>query len=382
VKILLTVGLYNPHRGGAEKVVEDLATSLMAKGHDVTVATAYLSWRGVADLRGVKVESFKLGGNTATGIKGDEQEIKRYRDFIINGEYDVVFNYTAQIWSTDLTFPILDKIKAVKILAPVGYSRLKSSRYKDYFKTLPAYLERYDKLVYHSPNYQDKIFGDESGLGDKAVVISNGALRSEFLANGKDKTRDQLRIKTPYLFIVVSHHNVAKGHRFVIRAFRKMKRKDATLVIIGDRMVSSRVNRVIHFMLDYMYCFVSSLLNKNIKLVDGKDRDDVLSLYKSADISFSGSWLECAPLVMYESFASKAPFISTDVGNVSDYKDYLKVIKTPSEMAKAADYLIDHPGERNALSKKAYDLWEKERSVEDIVGQYESLFESLNDERS
>jgi len=214
------------------------------------------------------------------------------------------------------------------------------------------------------------------------VVISNGALRSEFLANGEDKTRDQLHIKTPYLFVVVSHHNVAKGHRFVIKAFRKMKRKDATLVIIGDKMVSSRTNRAIHFLFDYIYCFVSSLLNKNIRLIDGKDRGDVLSLYKSADISLSGSWLECAPLVMYESFASKTPFISTNVGNTSDYNDYLRLVKTPSEMAEAVNYLLDHPGEREALSKKAYDLWEREYAVEDIVKQYETLFKRLNDERS
>lgn len=380
MKILLTVGLYNPHRGGAEKVVEDLATSLVAKGHDVTVATAYLSWRGVADLREVKVESFKLGGNAATGIIGDEQEIRRYQEFIINGEYDVVFNYTAQIWSTDLIFPILDKIKAVKILAPVGYSRLKSSRYKDYFNTLPENLDKYDKLVYHSPNYQDKIFGDEGGLRDKALVISNGALKSEFLANGKDKTRDQLRIKTPYLFIVVSHHNIAKGHRFVIRAFRKMKRKDATLVVIGDRMVSSRINKVIHFLLDYMYCFVSSLLNKNIMLVDGKDRGDVLSLYKSSDISFSGSWLECAPLVMYESFASKTPFITTDVGNVGDYKEYLRIVRTPGEMAQAANYFLDHPDKASAFAGSAFRLWQEDYVTEEISDRYEQLFNSFYDE--
>lgn len=42
MKILLTVEFYNPHKGGAEKVIEDLAISLVERGHDVSVATTFL----------------------------------------------------------------------------------------------------------------------------------------------------------------------------------------------------------------------------------------------------------------------------------------------------------------------------------------------------
>ena len=56
MKILLTVELYNPHKGGAEKVVEDLAKGLVEKGHDVTVATTYMKSRKPGNVGGVKVE--------------------------------------------------------------------------------------------------------------------------------------------------------------------------------------------------------------------------------------------------------------------------------------------------------------------------------------
>ena len=120
MKILLTVELYNPHKGGAEKVVEDLAVGLVGRGHDVTVATTHLVSRKESVINSVKIESFKLAGNLAGGIKGGKQEINRYQELLQSGEFDVVFNYAAQSWSTDLTLPILDKINTINILAPVG----------------------------------------------------------------------------------------------------------------------------------------------------------------------------------------------------------------------------------------------------------------------
>ena len=268
MKILLTVEFYNPDKGGAQKVVEDLANNLVKNGHKITVATTYLRERKGDVIDGVKIESFKIKGNSATGINGSKGEIERYRKLVKDGGFDVIFNYAAQSWPTDLTLPLLDKIDAVKLLAPVGYSRLHSARYKMYFNTLPTYLSRYDKLIYHSANYQDKVYGDFNDLSDKSVILHNGALISEFDDGMSAGIRDRLNVKTPNLVIDVSHHNVAKGHRFVIRAFRKMKRDDSTLVIAGDRMTSRGVRRLAHFLLDYLYCFFSSLFSKRIIRVE------------------------------------------------------------------------------------------------------------------
>ena len=382
MKILLTVELYNPHKGGAEKVVEDLAKGLVEKGHDVTVATTYMKSRKSGNVGGVKIEQFKIKGNQATGIRGRKKEIERYRELVLGGGFDVVFNYTAQSWPTDLTLPLLNEINAVKILAPVGYSRLTSARYKMYFNTLPVYLSRYDKLVYHSDIYQDKIYGDENGLAEKAVVIHNGALKSEFVDNGKIDVLRELGIKTKYLLLNVSHHNFAKGHMFSIRAFRKMNRDDATLLIIGDRFASRGWRRLAHFFLDYIYCFVSSLLDSRIKLANDKNREFAISAYKSADLYLNGSMLECAPLVMYESFASRTPFITTDVGNVREHEKYLRIVESPREMAKVANELLDDDKKRTEISESAFELWRTRHRAEEITDLYERFFKELYESRS
>ena len=378
MKILLTVEFYNPNKGGAQKVVEDLARGLVERGHDVTVATTFLRSRKFSELNGVKIESFKIRGNTAEGIIEKSGEVKRYQHTLLNGGFDVLFNYAAQSWPTDLTFSLLKKIDAVKILAPVGYSRFTAPNYKKYFDILPGYLREYDALVYHSHIHQDKKYGDENGLGYKSVIISNGALKREFMDGEELDIRKRLNIRAKNLIINVSHHNVNKGHRFVISAFRKMHRSDAMLLIVGDRTASRGYRRIAHFVLDYLHCLFSSLVYKNIRLVDGRNRELVLSAYKSADLHLFGSRFECAPLVMYESFAAKTVFITTDVGNVRECEDYLKIISTPDEMAKEANHLLDNPDERYALSKEAHDLWKEKYSIESIIGQYEELFLSFS----
>src|SRR5687767_4036163 len=63
MKILHTVQLYHPHKGGSEEVVRQISERLVARGHDVTVATGWDPRRQSKQLNGVKIRSFKIMGN-------------------------------------------------------------------------------------------------------------------------------------------------------------------------------------------------------------------------------------------------------------------------------------------------------------------------------
>jgi len=156
-----------------------------------------------------------------------------------------------------------------------------------------------------------------------------------------------------------------------------MKRKDATLLIIGNKFVSYGWRKWGHFVLDYLGCWLSSVFNKRIVLNNGKNREFVISAYKQADIFLFGSEVECAPLVMYESFASKTPFISTPVGNVPDYKNIVKIVKNENEMAGVSNYLLDNDEARKNVSKKAFSEWKEKYTWDKIAEEYEKLFKSL-----
>ena len=103
----------------------------------------------------------------------------------------------------------------------------------------------------------------------------------------------------------------------------------------------------------------------------------VVSAYQQADLFLFGSRLEVAPLVMYESFASRTPFITTDVGNVKDHQNFLTIIKTPSEMATAAHALLDDNIARSRIAEKAFILCQKKYTWNKVVDKYDALIVNL-----
>ncbi|MDE1969957.1 MAG: glycosyltransferase family 4 protein [Patescibacteria group bacterium] len=369
MRILFTVEFYEPKKGGAEEVVRQLSERLVTRGHAVTVATTRVPERTEKTIHGVAIEDFALSGNSVKGIRGAEEEKRRYQQLLIEGDFDVIVNYAAQIWCTDLAFLVLARIAAKKVFVPCGYSRLHHSQYKDYYEAIIQYLAEYDAIVYMSSEYQDYKFGEIHGFHNKAVIIPNGA-GDEFLAPSLG-FKKRYGITTSRMVLTVANHYFAKGHLFVIGAFRKMKRDNTTLVIIGERP-SGRS----WYSCD-MFCTLFARYNPRIISLHDVPREWVVSAYQEADLFLFGSHLECAPLVMYESFAAHTPFITTDVGNVKDHAAVLTIIKTPQDMARAASELLDSDEKRVRQANTAYELWATHHTWERIALQYEELFKTL-----
>ncbi|MFH0992367.1 MAG: glycosyltransferase family 4 protein [bacterium] len=364
MKILLTVEFYEPSKGGAQEVVKQIAERLAAKGHDVTVATSALPNRTERVLNGVNISDFHIAGSQVKGYRGDTA---LYQEFLLKSNFDVIFNYAAQVWTTDILFPLLEKLKAKKVIAPLGYSRLHHPRYRQYFESLPSILSNYDKIVYTSPEYQDKEFGDRHGLGSKAVIIPNGASKEEFSASLIDFKKNY-GIATPYLFLCVSNHYFDKGHLFVLEAFRKLKGRDCTLVIIGER--PSRHS----WYSCSPICSLISATTSQIRILSSIPRSDVVAAYQQADLFLFGSKVECAPLVMYESFATRTAFITTDVGNVKDHRSVIRLVSSPEAMLQELRHFITDPDSYRKLAAHAFQFYEVNHTWEYLSGRYESLF--------
>ena len=174
----------------------------------------------------------------------------------------------------------------------------------------------------------------------------------------------------------MANHYLAKNHRFVIQAFKAMHRSDATLLIVGSTDVSYGLRKMVQIAAEYFYCRFNALLHPTIKIADGQDRHLVVSAYKNAQVFLFGSKVECAPLVMYESFAAGVPFVTTDVGNVRDHEEAVTIIGTPEEMAAAALGLLGDPAKLSALRENGKSIWRDGHEWETIVDRYEALFKS------
>lgn len=141
--------------------------------------------------------------------------------FLIDGKFDVMMNYAAQQWATDLAFSVLDKLPYRRVLAPCGFSGLHDRSYAGYFREMPAVLRRYDRLVFHSTDYRDAVFAKEHGATN-SVTIPNGASAAEFDQPASEfRRRHGVPADRPMLLTVGSHTGV-KGHEAAIAAARAM----------------------------------------------------------------------------------------------------------------------------------------------------------------
>lgn len=379
MKILHAVELFSPSTGGAQEVVRQISRRLAARGHDVTVATTRLKERTSKEIDGVEVEEFAISGNAARGIRGEQD---RYRDFLLDGDFDVVMGYAAQQWTTDLLLPLVERLPYASVIAPCGFSGLHRPAYAGYFRSLPERLGHFDALVLHSETYQDARFVREAGL--RYSVIPNGAGADEFAPDRPEfRTTYSIPDGAP-LLLTVGGHTGLKGHAVLIDAFRRARLKEAVLVVIGNTPTG-------HGCLGT--CKARSAWtnlrsrDKRVLLLN-PSREEVLAAYQAADLFVFSSQVECSPLVLFEAMAAQTPFLTVDVGNAEeivswsgggvvlpgekDNRGYTTVGATV--LTNGIEALLADRTRLVQLGRAGHAAWRKRFTWERIVQQYEQVY--------
>jgi glycosyltransferase involved in cell wall biosynthesis len=391
MKILHTVEFYNPSVGGAQEVVKQLSEHLVTMGHEVTVATTKIPERKRKTINGVKIVDFDIAGNEVRGYSG--KDIKKYQQFLINSKFDVIMNYAAQQWTTDLMFRVLDQIKAKKILVPCGFSGLYDPGHRTYFEKLPVVLRKYNATIYLSHDYRDIAFARKHKLRN-IIVIPNGADEREFAEVNTENSalfKKRWGIKdTDKLIISVGNHTGLKGHAESIKAFQKSKLKNSTLLIIGDTNWGGGC---------YRKCLRSAWIYNNIisKVVRSHNRIEVINLnrrdtitaFQTADLFLFLSNIECSPLVLFESAAAGVPFVASSAGNSKEIVGWTKSgliakSKTDKNGATSADIfhatklmekVLDDQNLCERMSKSGKTAWKSKFTWEKIAKEYEKTYE-------
>ena len=161
-----------------------------------------------------------------------------------------------------------------------------------------------------------------------------------------------------------------KGHLLVIEAFKRLKRKDASLVFIGSPLEGSFKWQQRY----YIKLQLERWMTPRLKILKNLPRPWVVSAFQEADLFVFGSQIECSLLVIFEAMASKTPFVSTDCGNVKDYAQFGIVVHDAQAMAETIARLLDDDERRMALGEAAHDLWKQQLTWDRITDQYEHLY--------
>jgi glycosyltransferase involved in cell wall biosynthesis len=357
MRLLATVERYAPAIGGAERVVQRVAEGLAARGHEVHVLTGGAP--AELELGGVHVHRVPVSGNEARGIDGAAALVT---DTIARIGPDLIFNYAAQTWATDCCFALLERPGRPRmVLAPCGFSGLGKRIYREYFAAMPRRLRSYDALVLHSTTYQDWRFAEAAGV-ERIFVLPNGADAPP--ATSGPRQSDGLA-----LAVTVGSHVVTKGHAQFARAVRRLGRRHQ----LEGAIVAPPRHGLDAFRGCQRTCEARARMQR-LRIVDGSAPGVVQREIAAADLFLFTSRVECAPLVILEAMAAATPWVSYDVGNVSELSGGIVAANRRGLLAAADEILA---GRLPQLGAEGRSAWQARHRWEDIVPQYESAFSEV-----
>ncbi len=388
MRILHTVEFYEPFKGGSQEVVRQLSERMVAKGHDVAVATGALPDRKFSCLNGVKIKEFNVTDNEVRGYHG---ETEVYKDFLIRSDYDVVMNYAAQQWASDLFFDVIDSVKAKKVLVPCGFSNLYNPDYKEYFSKMPEILSKYDATVYLSSSYRDIDFAKKHHIKN-CHIIPNGASEDEFSKDSKLDVRKELGLAAGTKLISQAGCSFTgeKGQLESIKIFSASNLRNTCLLLVGN-VVDKESFRVCK-----RYARLFNINPKNVLagrkiVIQTWDREKTVATFKQSDVFLFPSNIEASPIVLYEACAAKTPFLSTDVGNSVEIAKWtgggmiLPTKKDHNNMshaeikgsAKMLEELTSDPDAVRKLGANGHKSWLKKFTWNKIADQYLNIYERI-----
>lgn len=390
MRILHTVESYYPSIGGMQEVVRQLSERLAKLGHEVVVA-ARADARRPKDtvINGVRVVSFSISGNLVNGISGGKA-IDEYQRFLQDPQFDVISNFAAQQWATDLALPLLGKIHAKKVFVPTGFSGFYLPEYQSYFENMKSWMPQYDMNVFLSEDYRDINFARSIGV-ERWVVIPNGAGADEFERPVPQGFRQQYHIPAHHRLILhVGSHTGVKGHREAIEIFRRANIQNATLLIVGNALhggcATGCARRKILFQLSPW----QKRAGKQVLILD-LPREQTVAAYQAADLFLFPSNIECSPIVLFECMAARTPFLTADVGNSAEiiqWSEAGQLLPTDKDAAgfshvrikdsaRLLEDLLANSAVRETMAVSGYDAWKKRFSWEVITRGYERMYQEL-----
>lgn len=377
MRILITVEFYYPSVGGAQKVVSEIAEQL-AKKNKVYVATSqiYQNQKKKEIINSVNVRRFDIKGNYIENFTGEK---KNYIKFLKKNKFDVILFYAAQQWTFDLALDILESIKSRKIFCPCGFSRINKISYQSYFIKIAKCINVFDKVIFHSNQYQD-YFYLKKFLEKKKISIIPNAADINFLDLKKESVFKDFKI-----FLNVSNYIPGKRQdlsifiAFIISLFVKKKIR---FYFVGNIIEANNFIKSLIYCLFYYYLNLLRIIfnlffeNKKIFFLKNLSRDEVIAFYKRSDYFIFSSSVECSPIVIFEALAAGLPFFSLKAGNIEEICHKTKAgicNRSLIKLSFAIIRILDNAKKLNKMSKNGISNFKRIYNWKIVVKKYENI---------
>lgn len=330
MKIMFLAPSYWPALDGVSVVTQYLAEGL-AKRHEVLVLSTRNEYAEREEHEKVKIQ--RIQAARSIFLCTFQGEKRRAKDCIMEFQPEVLIIVGIQTWAYDWFVKELDHLPGKKMLMTHGASclgeyrvwpKLKKVRlrrqiladlievnferyWKKYKKTLPKGMKKFDLVSYLYEG--EKLYELTRQAGLKNSMILENATQDFFFDRKAYLTDDGKELT----FINVSNYEKLKNQEIILQAYGELNLPNTRLLLIG-----SRRNPYYDHLLEIRQDFErNDKFQGKIDIRVGIKREEVLELYKDADVYIAASGAEVMSISICEAAAAGLLILSTDVGHAS-----------------------------------------------------------------
>ena len=206
---------------------------------------------------------------------------------------------------------------------------------------------------------------------EKIEVLANGVPLKDFDEWTKESARKKLNISmNEKIVLFVGRHSPEKGIDVLISAFKKLKKENTKLIIVGKGEFTP------------LYKFLAGD-SKNIIFTGVLSQKEIRPYYKAADVFvLSSVCFEAQGLTLMEAMAAGVPVISTKTGGSEELvkKGNAGLIVKPRDhtaLKDAMEKLLKDPALRKKFGINGYNLIKAEYSWDIITENVEKIYNNV-----
>lgn len=331
------------------------AEGLAQRGHEVVVGTGEPEVRGAVYNAppNLAVERFHIDGGPLhrNGISG---EIERYREFVVQGDFDALVCLCIDTWPTFLLKPFLRGFRGRKIMVSHGFSAhhwypyprfpwgLRSwLRGVMFTARAPGFLHLFHEVVFNSERKDFGRFLDHRIAGwirHPGIRILPNSVDPDFFAaqSGGRRFREAHGLGAGPMFLCVANYSTRKNQQLALRAFTEAGILGASIVFIGSE--TNEHSRA----LEKLAGSLQLPLGAAVRVLACVPREQTISAFHEAHAFVLSATEETQPFVLLEAMAAGLPFISTPTGCVEEMPGGITA-PSATTIARAMKLLASEP---------------------------------------
>ena len=344
--------------GGQEIRILEEAKGFIARGHEVTLACpAAAGIYAEAPRYGVPMVALPIARKSARGLFALRRHLARLRPDVVNT------HSSTDSWLTVLACAMLRRAPAVvrtrHISAPVPNNA--ASRW--------LYSGAVCHVVTTGEALRQQLIAGSGALPERVTSVPTGVDTARFAPGDKRAARRALGLDPDCRMVgIVATLRSWKGHLYLLEAFAKLARSDATLLVIGEGPMRGPIEAKL----------AELQLIKRVRLVGRQDKPE--DWLRALDIFCLPSYAnEGVPQAILQAMMTGLPVVTTPVGAileaVSNGETALVVPpKDAFALAAAIDRLMQDPELASRLGRAARERAMERFSREAMLDRMESVF--------